>query len=128
MQIVPLRAVNKEEGYRVLALPEWPKGLKRDSIDCWAKDLSPDLDLLKHRNCGLSALAFACVYRSLLSRSCMQNLLKPLALMSLRRRVTFPCGCTDPDFCHERIIVEALEKCRQGGDFSVGPADCKARS
>ena len=71
IQIKPLRS-KTTEGYRVLVLPEWPKGLKRSSIDCWAKDLAPAPELLKHRSCGLSAAAFDYVYRNGLSKPCMR--------------------------------------------------------
>lgn len=128
IQTVPLRSKSKVEGYRVLVLPQWPKGLKRSAVDCWAKDMAPAPDLLKHRSCGLSAAAFDYVYRNWLSRPCMQNSLKPLALLSLRRRITILCGCPDSSFCHDRVIAEALEKCRQGMDFAMRLTDCMERA
>ncbi len=125
IQIKPLRSRSKRDGYRVLVLPEWPKRLKRSAVNCWAKDLAPAPNLLKHRGCGLSAVAFDYVYRNGLSKPCMQNSLRPLALLSLRRRITILCDCPDPAFCHDRIIAEALEKCRQGMDFAVPLTDCR---
>lgn len=125
IHIRSLRSHSKKDGYRVLILPTWPRGLKKSAVDCWSKDLAPAPELLKHRSCGLSPAAFDYVYRTGLARPCMQNQLRPLALLSLRRRIMILCGCPDPAFCHDKIVAEALETCRRGMEFAAHLMNCK---
>lgn len=124
IQIKPLRSRPGGDGYRVLALPYWPKGLRRDAVDFWAKGLAPDRELLKRRGRGLPPVAYACIYRSQLRRPCSINRLKPLALLSLRRRLTLVCACPRPEYCHDRFLAEAMERCRKARDFKMSPVDC----
>lgn len=126
IQVKPLERRTKNDGYRVLALPYWPKGLAKGKVDCWLKELAPEPKLMSHLGCGLSPEAYAYVYRSALGRPCGQNRLKPLALLSLRRRITFLCACPDRVYCHDRVLAQALEDCRIRSDFRITRWNCAA--
>lgn len=104
----------------MLVLPSWPKGLRKEGVDCWAKELAPEAGLLRHRECGLSPAAFAYVYLNRLSRPAFQERLRPLAILSLKKPVTFLCACRSAAYCHEGILAQALEFCRLRRE---GPGD-----
>ena len=124
IQIKPLRRSSRRDGYRVLALPVWPRSLRKDSVDLWSSELAPEPRLLVHRGCGLSPEAFAYVYGNYLDRPCVRIKLKPLALLALRKRLTILCGCRDAAYCHDGILAAALEKCRRDRDFMIDAAGC----
>lgn len=125
IQIKPLGSRHKRDGYRVLTRSTWPRNLPKEAVDCWVKELAPPVDLLRHHQCGLSPEAFAYVYNCHLRQPYVQNEIKPLALLSLRRRVTLLCGCSNVAFCHDKILVRALERCREERIFSLDLSDCK---
>lgn len=124
IQINFIHSRSCKDGYRVLALPYWPKGLRKNAVDCWARDLAPEPGLLDHRGRGLSPAAYAHIYRNQLRRPCVLNKLKPLALLSLRRRLTLICACPRLEYCHDRLLAEEIESCRKASDFQISGGDC----
>ena len=41
-----------DDGTRILVMRRWPRGISRDQIDEWRKDLGPSVELLRQWNDG----------------------------------------------------------------------------
>ena len=49
-----------EDGYRLLVMRYWPRGVRREYVDGWMRELAPSADLLKsYREGGVDWRAFA---------------------------------------------------------------------
>jgi len=99
-------AADKKDGTRVLIMRLWPRGIRRDQVDEWNRDLAPSRELLfeiKHR--GLAWEDYVRRYWQEIS---------PAAVDALRRRarhetVTILCSCPDENRCHRGLLKQAVE-------------------
>ena len=100
------------KGYRVLASWRLPKDAVREGkVDLWIPELAPRLTLVSELKKGaVSRSAFGKMYALQLRDPVSQDLLKPLALLSLRRNVVLLCDCRDSLLCSNRVLAEALEE------------------
>ena len=86
----------------------WPRGVSRDKVDVWMKDLGTPRDLIKRYKSGkMSWKEYAAAYcRSLRGK---EELLRSLAKESKRGTVTLLCTEKDPGSCHRSLLKEAIE-------------------
>lgn len=110
-------------GYRVFADRQRHSEAKRGRLfDAWIPDLAPRAALMDRYQSGvLRWEEFSETYKMHLQSTDCQDLLKPLALLSLRRPVVLLCNCADERRCPERTLAEALLECRRRGDFRLSP-------
>jgi uncharacterized protein YeaO (DUF488 family) len=55
----------EDEGFRVLIMRYWPRGVRRDRVDVWLKEAAPSTDLLRaYTHQGLSWEEFEAGYRA----------------------------------------------------------------
>lgn len=109
-------------GYRLLASWKRPKGKVKKSVDAWVPALAPSHALRRRYDCGIiSWPEFATSYLKELRSPSAQDFLKPLALLSLRRKVVFLCDCAKPGPCPTRILTRVFMECRRRRDFSLVP-------
>ena len=109
------------KGFRVLASWRLPKGaLSGHKVDLWIPELAPRITLLSGFKRGrVGWKEFRESYAAQLRSPDKQDLLKPLALMSLRRNVDLLCGCPSGKFCPNTVLADALLECRKAGDFAL---------
>ena len=82
--------------------------------------MAPSLQLgAQFRKGNINGDAFEKLYAAELRAPKKQNLIKPLALLSLRRRLVLLCGSSCESRCANRVLLEALEECRKGGVFHL---------
>lgn len=98
------------DGTRILVMRLWPRGVRRDRIDEWNRDVAPSPDLLrafKHR--GLPWSEYVRRY---------WREIRPDAVDALRRRarrgtITLLCGCADETHCHRGLLKDAIAQRRR---------------
>lgn len=97
------------DGKRILVMRLWPRGVSKDKVDLWMKDLGTDRELIKKWKAGtISWEKFAAEYmKSLVSK---RDLLKKLAEESKSGTITLLCTDKDPNRCHRSLLKAALEE------------------
>lgn len=104
-----------------MACRSLPKKTGRELFDVWMPALAPSLKLWDFYQSGrISWKDFSHKYLKELHSTAAQDVIKPLALMSLRRPVVLICECvgSNEDLgCPALVLARALEECRKTGDF-----------
>ena len=100
--------VEQSDGKRVLVMTLWPRGVSKDKVDVWMKELGTPRDLIKRYKSGkISWEEYAPAYRGSLKGK--EGLLKQLAAESKRGTITLLCTEKDPSTCHRSILKEVIE-------------------
>lgn len=96
------------DGKRVLVMRMWPRGISKDKVDLWLKDLGTEPDLIKRWKAQkITWQAFSKEY--LKSLEGKEELLQELARMAKTGSVTLLCSCKDEHHCHRYLLKQALE-------------------
>ena len=97
------------DGKRVLVMTLWPRGVSKDKIDVWMKELGTPRELIKRYKSGkVEWRQFKSEYsRSLKGK---EGMLRDLAEESKKGTITLLCTEKDPTRCHRSILKEAIEK------------------
>ena len=104
---------SKEDGFRVLVMQYWPRGVKKEKIDAWYKQLGTSKELIKAWKAGkVSWSQFKERYIAGLKETSKRALVHELAKRNEREKITLLCGCRDPNNCHRSILKEQIEKAR----------------
>jgi uncharacterized protein YeaO (DUF488 family) len=97
------------DGTRVLVMRYWPRGIRREKVDVWLRDLAPVVPLLRSYLDGKITWAqYRPRYRAGLKRPEAQPALAEVRRLAQRGRVTLLCGCADPQRCHRTLLHEHL--------------------
>jgi uncharacterized protein YeaO (DUF488 family) len=87
----------------------WPRGVSKDKVDLWLKELGTDRDLIKRWKSGkVTWSEFKKEYRRGLSSK--RDLLQELADRSKKADITLLCTDKDAAHCHRTILAEEIEK------------------
>lgn len=95
----------ESDGTRILVMRLWPRGIRKDHVDEWNRDLAPSWDLVKaFKREGLPWLEYAKRYWEEIS---------PAAIDALRERskhetITLLCACQNDLRCHRRLLRDAV--------------------
>ncbi len=96
------------DGRRVLVMRLWPRGISKDKVDEWVKDLGTDRELIKKWKGGkITWERFAVEYRKSLKGK--EDLLRRLAAESKAGTVTLLCTERDAARCHRSLLKAAIE-------------------
>lgn len=99
--------VCNEDGYRMLTMRFWPRGIPRTSIDYWEKELGPSVELLKSwRADAFNWEEYSRQY--IAEMNDRSAVLEWLYKLSRYRKVTLLCACKDENFCHRSLLKEML--------------------
>lgn len=91
----------------------WPRGVKKDKVDIWYKDLGTSKDLIKSWKAGkVSWVEFKRQYIVDLKDRHKQALIQELVRRSKRENTTLLCSCRDPNACHRIVLKEQIEQAR----------------
>ena len=100
---------SKDDGMRVLVMRFWPRGISKDKIDIWEKDLGTPADLIKKWKKGsVSWRKFSGEYRRLVVQH--NDKIKELADRSKTETITLLCSCKDEKHCHRSLLKELISK------------------
>jgi uncharacterized protein YeaO (DUF488 family) len=101
--------VERSDGQRILVMRFWPRGVKKEKIDLWMRDLGTDKDVIKKWKAGeISWSLFAKEYKKVLQNG--RDLLLDLAKCSARGDITLLCSCKDADHCHRTLLAKEVRK------------------
>jgi len=96
------------DGKRILVMTLWPRGVSKDKVDVWMKELGTPRDLIKRYKAGkVSWEAFAAEYKGSLKGK--EALLRDLAQESKEGTITLLCTDKDPSRCHRSLLKAAIE-------------------
>src|SRR5579872_1097729 len=99
----------KSDGARILVMRFWPRGISKDKIDLWMKDLGTDKDLIKKWKSGkITWSDFRKEYKEELRSK--HDLLMDLADRSKKGTITLLCSDKDAEHCHRTILAEEINK------------------
>lgn len=99
----------RADGKRVLVMTLWPRGISKDKVDIWMKELGTPRDLIRRYKAGkVSREQFASEYEKSLKGK--ESILKGLAEESRHGTITLLCTEKDPTTCHRSILKQAIER------------------
>jgi len=98
-----------QDGYRVLVMTYWPRGIKKEKVDEWARELGTPADLIEEwKNDEVSWKQFT--ERYLESIEDNKEKVKELANRAAGETVTLLCGCKDEAHCHRSLLKDLIEE------------------
>ena len=97
------------DGFRLLIMRLWPRGVRKDCVDAWERGLAPTRGLLADFNAH--TIDWPAYARRFLHEMATRDD-SIAAVTALRERtahetITLLCGCEDPARCH-RTLVQGL--------------------
>ncbi len=97
------------DGERILVMTTWPRGISKDKVDRWVKELGTPRELIKKWKAGeVSWEELSRGYRASLKGK--EGILMALAQESKKGTITLLCGCRDEAHCHRTLLRKELEK------------------
>jgi uncharacterized protein YeaO (DUF488 family) len=97
------------DGTRVLIMRLWPRGIRKNRVDVWLKELGPVVPLLRALRAGeISWAEYRRRYRKGLDRPEAQAHLAAVRGYAKAGRVTLLCGCPDEARCHRSLLRDYL--------------------
>jgi uncharacterized protein YeaO (DUF488 family) len=97
-----------EDGFRLLIMRLWPRGVRKDAVDAWEPDLGPSRELLRayrEGRVGWDELA----RRYVDEMAGRQELLERYRELARAQTVTLLCSCEDETRCHRTLLRGLLE-------------------
>lgn len=100
---------DKPDGKRTLVMTFWPRGVSKDRVDVWMKELGTPKELIKRWKAGkVTRAEFTSEYKRSLKGK--EALLRTLAQESKKKTITLLCTEKDPATCHRSILKEEIER------------------
>ncbi len=97
------------DGTRVLVMRLWPRGIRKERVDLWLRELGPTLPLLRaFRRGTIGWAAYRRRYLAELARPEARAALARVRALARRGRVTLLCGCPDETRCHRSLLRRHL--------------------
>ena len=97
------------DGTRVLVMRLWPRGISKDRVDLWLRELGPVKPLLRAFLDGrVSWPQYRRQYRAGLRRPEALAQLAEVRALAQKGRVTLLCGCADEQRCHRSLLRASL--------------------
>ncbi len=100
-----------QDGNRVLVMRLWPRGIRKEAVDLWLRDLGADPANIKAWKAGrLEWPEMRRRYLAGLRRPEAQAALAQLRALARLGTVTLLCSCEDETRCHRRLLKQALDR------------------
>lgn len=98
-----------EDGLRLLVMRYWPRGVSKDQVDEWERELGTSKELIKEwKGERISWEEFRARYKDEIREK--RGLVEKWAERARKEDITLLCGCEDPDRCHRTLLKEAMEE------------------
>ena len=99
----------RDDGTRVLIMRLWPRGIRKDRVDVWLKELGPVTPLLRDFLEGrIGWDGYVGRYLAGLERPDAQAHVAEVLAYARRGPVTLLCGCADENRCHRTLLKAYL--------------------
>ncbi len=97
------------DGYRVLVMRYWPRGVTKEKAKRWEKKLGAPADLIKKwKSSSINWADFSKQY--LKSVKLQKNKIDELADLANKKDITLLCSCHDEGHCHRYLLKKLIEK------------------
>ncbi len=97
-----------EDGYRLLVMRRWPRGIRKQAVDAWERELSPSEPLrVAFLHEGMPWKEYARRYVEEVSPKV--ELLAQVARRARSQPVTLLCSCKDEAHCHRSLLRGLVE-------------------
>jgi len=108
-----------EDGFRLLVMRLWPRGVPGNAVDGWERELGPSRGLLRDwRQRRIPWEEFARRYRE--EMRAREGLLTSWAQRAARGTLTLLCSCADEARCHRALLRDLLEEALRGSGGGGG--------
>ena len=102
-------AADPSDGTRVLIMRLWPRGIRKDRVDRWLKELGPVKELLRDfLDKKIDWPTYTRRYLVGLERPEAQEAIAEVRALARTGRVTLLCGCADETRCHRSLLAGYL--------------------
>jgi len=102
---------SQDDGVRVLVMRFWPRGIKKDKVDLWYREVGTSKDLIKVWKAGkITWPEFRKQYIADLKDEGKQKIIRELAERARTQKISLLCGCHEPETCHRTILKEQIER------------------
>jgi uncharacterized protein YeaO (DUF488 family) len=99
------------DGTRVLIMRYWPRGIRREKVDRWLRELAPAIPLLRaFLDDKITWAQYRPRYLAGLRSPEAQAALAEARILARRGRVTLLCGCADARRCHRTLLQKHLRE------------------
>lgn len=101
-----------DDGFRLLIMRLWPRGIRKDLVDTWDRGLAPSRILLTDLRSGAIDWG-AYVQRFTAEMSERDDSIEALAALRervARETVTLLCSCRDETHCHRTLLAAMVEE------------------
>jgi uncharacterized protein YeaO (DUF488 family) len=94
-----------DDGQRVLIMRLWPRGIRKERVDTWLKELGPIPTLLREfLDERITWEQYVPRYLAGLERPEAQAAIAEVRRRARDGRVTLLCGCADEQRCHRSLL------------------------
>jgi uncharacterized protein YeaO (DUF488 family) len=98
-----------DDGDRVLIMRLWPRGIRKDRVTVWLKELGPVPELLRaYLDERITWNQYVPRYLAGLARPEAQAAIAEVRRRAATGRVTLLCGCPDEARCHRSLLKAHL--------------------
>jgi uncharacterized protein YeaO (DUF488 family) len=99
-----------DEPYRrLLIMRRWPRGVRKDAVDDWERQLGPSDELLDaYKGGAVDWTGFASRYRAEMTER--SELVEWVARQASRAGVTLLCGSHPEERCHRSLLAELMQE------------------
>ncbi len=101
---------SEDDGLRVLVTRYWPRGIRKDDVDVWFRELGPERGLIREwKTRKISWEEFKGRYLNEYKVSTEKKTsLEELKRIMKKGRITLLCTCMDEEMCHRGILKGLL--------------------
>ena len=97
------------DGHRVLIMRLWPRGIRKERVSQWLKELGPVPELLRaYLDEKITWKQYVPRYLAGLERPEAQAAIAEVRARAAKGRVTLLCGCPDEARCHRSLLRDYL--------------------
>lgn len=98
------------DGKRILVMRLWPRGVRKESIDLWLKDVGTSRELIKEWKAGeVTRAQYEKRYYTDMKGEIQRELVKEIAGYACAGPITLLCSCKDPNSCHRSLLKKLVE-------------------
>jgi uncharacterized protein YeaO (DUF488 family) len=102
--------LSPSDGKRILVMRLWPRGVHKESIDLWLKDVGTSRELIKDWKAGkVTRAEYEKRYYSDMKGELQRKLVEEIADYARAGSITLLCSCKDPDKCHRSLLKKLVE-------------------
>jgi uncharacterized protein YeaO (DUF488 family) len=88
----------------------WPRGIRKESVDLWLKDVGTSRELIKEWKTGtVTRVQYEKRYLDDMKGELQRKLVKEIANYARKGPITLLCSCKDPDKCHRSLLKKLVE-------------------